>query len=88
MCNYYFYGMKNEYFPFQLVEHENRYSIILSDFHLLDIDGGGYAAERWVKKIIKEQPLAKNIKFDSEAGMFAAYSFASRYYYQDAQSLR
>lgn len=74
MCNYYFYWMKNGYFPLQLIEHESYYSVVLSDFHLLDIDGGGYAAERWAKKILKGQPFEKDIKFDSEAGMFTAYS--------------
>lgn len=66
--------MNNEYFPLQLIEHDNYYSVTLSDFHLLEIDGGGYAVERWVKNLLKEQPFRKEIKFDSEAGMFAAYA--------------
>lgn len=66
--------MKNEYFPLQLIEHDNNYSVVLSDFHLLEIDDGGYAVERWVKKLLKEQPFQKDIKLDSEAGMFAAYA--------------
>lgn len=71
---------KNLYFPCILVEHENnRYSIICSDFHLFDDyfgdkEAGGYSIQRLAKKLAKENNIGKEIKYDSEAGMFCAYS--------------
>lgn len=68
----------NPYFPCQLVEQENDYSIICSHFHYFDDHfgdrgGGGYSVERLAKKLIREHAI-KGVKFDSEAGMFCAYS--------------
>lgn len=68
----------NPYFPCQLVEQENDYSIICSHFHYFDDHfgdrgGGGYSVERLAKKLIREH-ATKGVKFDSEAGMFCAYS--------------
>ncbi|WP_158980930.1 MULTISPECIES: Imm51 family immunity protein [Flavobacterium] len=69
----------NEFFPCILVEHEDNFSIICSDFHyfddyLGDKGGGGYTIERLAKKLAKEHNIQKEIGFDSEAGMFCAYS--------------
>lgn len=70
--------MNNIYFPCKLVEHEGSYSIILSDFHYFDDyfgekEAGGYTIKRLAKKLAKENQV-KGVKFDSEAGMFCAYS--------------
>lgn len=71
-------NMINEYFPCQLVEHDGSYSIITSEFHYFDDyfgdkEGGGYTVERLAKKLVKENRI-KDIRFDSEAGMFCAFS--------------
>ncbi|MDR2039539.1 MAG: immunity 51 family protein [Bacteroidales bacterium] len=71
--------MKNEYFPCKLVEHEDYCSVITSDFHFFDDyfgekGGGGYSVEKLAKKLAKEHHLNKDIRFDSEAGMFCACS--------------
>jgi SAM-dependent methyltransferase len=68
----------NKFFPCHLVEHENYNSIVSSSFHIFDdyfgdSGGGGYTVEKLAKKLVKENGI-KNIKFDSEAGMFCAYS--------------
>jgi len=71
--------MKNNYFPCTLIEHsDNEFSVITSDFHFFDDyfkgkDAGGYTIERLAKKIVKENKI-KGVKYDSEAGMFCAYS--------------
>lgn len=73
---------KNIYFPCSLIEHEDHsFSITCSDFHYFDDvfgekGGGGYTLEKLAKKIAKENKI-KNIKYDSEAGMFCAYSDTS-----------
>lgn len=69
---------ENKYWPCILVEHDDRFSIILSDFHLLDDyfgdkGCGGYSVERLARKLVKKHRI-ENIQFDSEAGMFCAYS--------------
>jgi hypothetical protein len=69
---------ENKFFPCLFVEHENHNSIILSDFYFFDDyfgdkGGGGYTVEKLAKKLVKENGI-KSIKFDSEAGMFCAYS--------------
>ena len=69
---------ENKFFPCILIEHEDHNSIILSDFHYFDDyfgdkGGGGYSVERLARKLVKENGI-KGIKFDSEAGMFCAYS--------------
>lgn len=69
---------ENKFWPCILVEHENHNSVILSDFHYFDDyfgdkGGGGYSVERLAKKLTNENGI-KGIKFDSEAGMFCAYS--------------
>lgn len=71
--------MKNDFYPCQLIEHADSFSIVLSDFYLFDDylgnkGGGGYAIERLAKKILKENNISEGIRFDSEAGMFCAYS--------------
>ncbi|MCD8403918.1 Imm51 family immunity protein [Tenacibaculum finnmarkense] len=73
---------KNVYFPCLFTKHEDDYfSVICSDFHYFDDffgekGGGGYTVERLSKKLIKENKI-KGIKYDSEAGMFCAYSNTS-----------
>lgn len=69
----------NKFFPCKLVEHEDKFSIICSDFHYFDNyfgdkGGGGYTVEKLAKKLAKEHNIHKEISFDSEAGMFCAYS--------------
>ena len=69
---------ENKFFPCMFVEHEEYNSVILSDFHYFDSyfgdkGGGGYSVEKLAKKLVKENGI-KGIKFDSEAGMFCAYS--------------
>lgn len=71
----------NEYFPCKLVEHEKGFSIICSDFHYFDNyfgdkGGGGYTLERLAKKLVKDHKIQNEVSFDSEAGMFCAYSQA------------
>ncbi|GIZ14428.1 immunity 51 family protein [Capnocytophaga catalasegens] len=68
----------NPFFPCQLIEHDAHYSVITSNFHYFDEyfadkGCGGYTLQNLAKKIAKEQQI-KEIKFDSEAGMFCAYS--------------
>lgn len=68
----------NPYFPCQLVEHDDYQSVITSDFHYFDAyfgdkGGGGYSLEKLAKALAKEHKI-KDLKFDSEAGMFCAYS--------------
>lgn len=68
----------NPYFPCKLVEQEDDYSIICSDFHYFDDhfgdrDAGGYSVERLAKKLTRESAIL-GVKFDSEAGLFCAYS--------------
>ena len=69
----------NDFFPCKLVEHSDKFSIICSEFHLFDDyfgdkGGGGYTVERLAKRLAKENNIQKEINFDSEAGMFCAYS--------------
>lgn len=69
--------MTNDFFPCKLVEHTDVFSIICSDFHFFDDyfgdkEAGGYTIERLAKKLAKENGLSKDIRFDSEAGMFSA----------------
>lgn len=69
---------KNPFFPCMMVQHENYMSIICSEFHYFDEyfagnEGGGYALQRLAKKIAKEKGISQ-LKYDSEAGMFCAYS--------------
>ena len=71
--------MKNKFFPCHLVKHTGYSSMVTSDFHYFDdCDGveigGGYDLEKLAKKLIRENNLPKGLKFDSEAGMFCAYS--------------
>jgi len=68
----------NPYFPCEIVEQDNDYSVICTNFHYFDDHfggkgGGGYAVERLAKKLVREHAI-KGVKFDSEAGMFCAYS--------------
>lgn len=71
--------MKNRYFPCALIDHDTSYSIITSNFHFFDDllkdkrEIGGYTINTLAKKLVKENKIP-NIKFDSEAGMFCAYS--------------
>jgi hypothetical protein len=70
---------KNIYWPCILVEHTDHFSIVSSDFHYFDDyfkgkEAGGYTIEKLARKLIKENGINKEIKFDSEAGMFCAYS--------------
>ncbi len=69
----------NAYFPCKLVEHPKGFSMICSDFHYFDNyfgdkDCGGYTVERLAEKLVKEHKIQKEVSFDSEAGMFCAYS--------------
>ncbi len=71
-------SINNPFFPCQLVEHDEYQSVITSDFHYFDAyfgnkGGGGYSLEQLAKKLAKEHHI-KDLKFDSEAGMFCAYS--------------
>ncbi len=71
--------MKNDFFPCLLVEHDNSFSIICSEFHFFDDyfgdkGGGGYSVERLAKKLAKEHNIKIEVDFDSEAGMFCAFS--------------
>jgi hypothetical protein len=68
----------NPYFPCELVEQGDDYSIICSSFHLFtehfgDKELGGYSIERLAKRLAREHRI-KGINFDSEAGMFCAYA--------------
>jgi hypothetical protein len=68
----------NLYFPCEIVEQDNDYSVICSHFHYFDEyfgerGGGGYTVERLAKKLVRECAI-KGVKFDSEAGMFCAHS--------------
>lgn len=68
----------NPYFPCALVEQTDDYRVICSDLHYFDEffgDSGssGYAIERLAKKLVREHSIT-GVKFDSEAGMFCAYS--------------
>lgn len=68
----------NPYFPCEIVEQDNDFSIVCSHFHYFDDyfgdrGGGGYTVERLAKKLVREHEI-KGVKFDSEAGMFCAYS--------------
>lgn len=69
---------QNPFFPCQLVEYDDYCSVICSDFHYFNdyFEGkgvGGYTLEKLAKKIAKDNAI-KELKFDSEAGMFCAYS--------------
>lgn len=71
-------AQSNPYFPCGLIEHEGSFSIICSSFHYFDDyfgpkEGGGYSVEKLAKKLVKEHEI-RDVKFDSEAGMFCAYS--------------
>ena len=68
----------NAYFPCRLVECEEYFSIVCSEFHYFDDyfgdnGGGGYSVDKLARKLAKQAGI-KHIKFDSEAGMFCAYS--------------
>jgi hypothetical protein len=68
----------NPYFPCVLVEAEDSFSVVCSHFHYFDDhfggrEVGGYTVEGLAKKLVKEHAIA-GVKFDSEAGMFCAYS--------------
>ncbi|MCP4890020.1 MAG: hypothetical protein GY904_25880 [Planctomycetaceae bacterium] len=68
----------NPYFPCEFVEQDADYSVICSHFHYFDDhfgnkEVGGYTVERLAKKLVREHAI-KGVKFDSEAGMFCAYS--------------
>ncbi|MCD8433596.1 immunity 51 family protein [Tenacibaculum finnmarkense genomovar ulcerans] len=73
---------ENIYFPCLFMKHEDdNFSIICSEFHYFDDyfgekGGGGYTVQKVAKKIAKENTI-KGIKYDSEAGMFCAYSNTS-----------
>ncbi len=82
----------NKYFPCALVEHNDHYSIITSNFHyfedhFLECDVGGYTINTLAKSLVKTHSI-KNIKFDSEAGMFCAYSENKESLLQLSQQLR
>ncbi|MEZ6134670.1 MAG: hypothetical protein R3C53_07155 [Pirellulaceae bacterium] len=69
---------RNAYFPCRLVQHDDSWSIILSEFHYFDdyFDGKdveGYTIERLGKKLLRDHKI-QGIKFDSEASMFCAYA--------------
>ncbi len=83
---------KNIYFPCSFIEHEKSFSIICSNFHYFDDyfgekGGGGYTLEKLAKKLVKENKI-KGIKYDSEAGMFCAYSDISENLLQLCKLLR
>ncbi|MCU0713907.1 MAG: immunity 51 family protein [Pirellula sp.] len=68
----------NPYFPCEIVEQGDDYSIICSNFYLFkehfgDKEVGGYSIERLAKRLAREHRI-KGINFDSEAGMFCAYA--------------
>ena len=53
---------ENKYWPCILVEHDDRFSIILSEFHLLDDyfgdkGCGGYSVERLARKLVKKHRI-------------------------------
>ncbi len=82
----------NIYFPCTLVEHEQTFSIICSNFHYFDDyfgekESGGYALEKLAKKLVRENKI-KGIKYNSEAGMFCAYSDISENLLQLCKLLR
>ncbi len=68
--------------PFQIVEHESSFSLILSDravtpevaavFEELGRDAGGYAWGGLASLLIDEMEL-EDVELDCEAGMFSAY---------------
>lgn len=75
---YFTMAKANPYFPCEIVEQDNDYSVICSHFHYFDDHfgdqgGDGYTVERLAKKLVREHAI-KGVKFDSEAGMFCAYS--------------
>ncbi len=68
----------NLYFPCDLVEQGDGFSIVCCRFHYFyehfgDGQVGGYIIERLAKRLVREHGI-KGVKFDSEAGMFCAYS--------------
>lgn len=70
----------NPYFPCEIIEQGNDYSVVCSSFHFFiehfgDEEVGGYCIEGLAKRLVREHKI-KGIKFDSEAGMFCAYSTA------------
>lgn len=70
--------MPNPYFPCDFIEDGKGYSIVCSNFHYFDKyaghrEFGGYSLQRLAKKLVREHEI-EGIKFDSEAGMFCAYS--------------
>lgn len=73
---------KNKYFPCTFIEHEDKkFSIICTEFHYFDesfgdAGGAGYTLNSLAKKLVKENNI-KGVKYDSEAGMFCAYSNTS-----------
>lgn len=73
--------MNNQFFPCSFMEYETHFSITLTDFQLFDeyfcdkMDYGGYTIEKLAKKLFRDKyGSIKGISFDSEAGMFCAYS--------------
>ncbi len=68
----------NPYFPCEIIEQGDAYSVVCNSFHFFtehfgDKEVGGYSLERLAKRLVREHTL-KGITFDSEAGMFCAYS--------------
>lgn len=70
---------KNKYFPCTFIAHEDdKFSIICTEFHYFDdyfgdAGGAGYTLNSLAKKLVKQNKI-KGVEFDSEAGMFCAYS--------------
>jgi hypothetical protein len=68
----------NPYFPCEIIEQGDDYSVVCSSFHFFTEHCGGqevsgYSIERLAKRLVREHRI-KGIKFDSEAGMFCAYA--------------
>ncbi len=68
----------NPYFPCEIVEQGDDYSVVCSSFHFFtehfgDKEIGGYSIESLAKQLVRKH-IIKGIKFDSEAGMFCAYA--------------